>query len=207
MPSVAGTSPVAALLAVEWGPVGVWVSAAITLLAVIVTALIALGFFEYVRGPRLTLTFEQAEPWCRRGESEDGNKGLWIRVGVENRGGGAARGCVGRLLAVSTDGRPRSDVDPVQLRWAGQPRSRAFDAMDLGRGQREYLNVLHLPDDSSWQLVTFQDPDFDPGFATTLPLGGRHKIELSVFSNNASTVTRSLVAEAAPEGDPRLELA
>jgi hypothetical protein len=95
----------------------------------------------------------------------------------------------------------------VQLRWAGLPRSRAFDAMDLGRGQREYLNVLYLPAGSGWQLVTFRDPDFDPGFATTLPLDGRHQIELSVFSNNASTVTNSLTAEAPPDGaEPTLEL-
>jgi hypothetical protein len=185
-------------LAVDWGPVGVWVSAAITLLAVIVTALVALGFFEHLRGPRIHVTFEPTEPWCRHGESEDGRGGLWIRVGVENRGGGAARGCVGRLLSVSTNGKLRQDVDPVQLRWAGLPRSRAFDAMDLGRGQREYLNVLYLPVEGRWRLVTFQDPDFDPGFATDLPLEGRHTIELSVFSNNAGTVTNALSAEARP---------
>jgi hypothetical protein len=195
-----------ALLAVDWGPVAVWVSAAATLLAVIMTALVALGFFDYVRGPRVRLTFESDEPWCRRGEGEDGSSGLWIRVGVENRGGGAARGCVGRLLTVRTDGRPRQDIDPIQLRWAGVPRSRAFDAIDLGRGQREYLNVLYLANASSWRLVTFQDPDFDPGFATDLPLDGRHAIELSVFSANAGTVTRSLVAEARPAEEPRLEL-
>ena len=183
------------LLAVEWGPVGVWVSAAITLLAVIVTALIALGFFEYLRGPRVRVTFEATEPWCRRGSGEDGQSGLWVRIGVENRGGGSARGCVGRLIAVSTDGRRRPDVDPVQLRWAGLPRARAFDPMDLGRGQREYLNVLYLPDSSSWRLVTFQDPDFDPGFTTTLPLDGEHTLQISVFSANAGTATTSLTAE------------
>src|SRR5215831_10472981 len=187
----AGTAISTAVLAVEWGPVGVWVGAAITLLAVIVTALVALGYFEYVRGPRIRVTFEPTEPWCRHGESEDSSNGLWIRVGVENRGGGAARGCLGRLLTVSTDGRPRPDVDPVQLRWAGVPRSRAFDAIDLGRGQREYLNVLYLPNGADWHLVTFQDPDFDPGFATDLPLNGRHMLEISVFSNNAGTVTIS----------------
>jgi len=195
------------LLAVEWGPVGVWVSAAITLLAVIVTALIALGFFEHLRGPRVQVTFEATEPWCRRGDAEDGQSGLWVRVGVENRGGSSARGCVGRLIAVSTDGRPRSDVDPVQLRWAGLPRSHAFDPMDLGRGQREYLNVLYLADSSSWRLVTFQDPDFDPGFATTLPLEGRHRLQISVFSANAGTATTSLIAESRSGQDvPVLQL-
>ncbi|HEU5215798.1 MAG TPA: hypothetical protein VFU30_09680 [Gaiellaceae bacterium] len=195
------------ILAVDWGPVGLWVSATLTFLALAVTALVALGFFDYLRGPRIRITFEPTEPWCRQGDREDGSRGLWVRVGVENRGRGAARGCVGRLLTVSTDGRVRQDVDPVQLRWAGVPRSRAFDALDLGRGQREYLNVLYLPNGAGWHLVTFQDPDFDPGFAIDLPLDGRHAIELSVFSSNADTVTTSLSAEAQPgQGEPILQL-
>src|SRR5262245_44975789 len=205
MASFVGSRISMTLLYVDWGPVGVWVGAAITLLAVILTALVALGFFDHLRGPRIHVTFEPTEPWCRHGESEDGSKGLWIRVGVENRGGGAARGCLG-LLTVSTSGRPRPDVDRVQLRWAGVPRSRAFDAIDLGRGQREYLNVLYLPDGADWHLVTFQDPDFDPGFATDLPLDGRHTIKISVFSNNPGTLTTSLTAEARP-GRPEPVLA
>lgn len=196
------------IVAVDWGPVGVWVGAAVTFLAVVVTALVALGFFDYVRGPRMHITFESTEPWCRFGAGENGENGLWIRVGVENRGGGSARDCVGRLLAVSTDGERRSDVDPVQLRWAGVPRSRAFDAMSLGQGQREYLNVLYLPNGSAWHLVTFQDPDFDPGFATELPQDGRHRLDLSVFSGNAGTVAVTLIAELRPGTEkPRLELA
>jgi hypothetical protein len=195
------------LVAVDWGPVAVWVSAAATFLAVLTTALVALGFFDYLRRPRLQVTFEPTEPWCRKGDAEDGGRGLWIRVGVENGGRGAAGGCVGRLLTVRTDGLARLDVDPVQLRWAGVPRSRAFDPVDLGRGQREYLNVLFLPGGGDWRLVTFQDPDFDPGFATNLPLDGRHTIELSVFASNADTVTASLTAEAQPGQDvPALRL-
>jgi hypothetical protein len=194
-------------LAIEWGPVGLWVSAALTFLALAVTALVALGFFDYLRGPRIRITFAPTEPWCRKGDREDGSSGLWVRVGVENQGRTAARGCVGRLLTVSTDGHVRQDVDPVQLRWAGVPRSRAFDALDLGRGQREYLNVLYLPHAADWHLVTFQDPDFDPGFATDLPLEGRHAIQLSVFSSNADTTTGSLTAEAHPsEAEPLLQL-
>ena len=79
--------------------------------------------------------------------------------------------------------------------------------MDLGRGQREYLNVLCLPSAVDWRLVTFQDPDFDPGFATDLPLDGRHTIEISVFSDHAATVTCSLTVEARPgEPEPMLQL-
>jgi hypothetical protein len=87
------------------------------------------------------------------------------------------------------------------------PRSRAFDPIDLGRGQREYLNVLYRPTGADWRLVTFQDPDFDPGFATDLPNDARHTIQISVFSGNAGTVTTTLLAEARPgENEPTLQL-
>src|SRR5262245_14281206 len=188
-------------LAVEWGPIAVWVSALATFLAVLVAALVALGYFDGLRGPRLHVTFADSEPWCRRGDDDGGTGSLWIRLGIENHGAGPARGCIGRLISVTTDGELRSDVDPVQLRWAGLPRSRAFDPVDLRREQREYLNVLHLRDGDSWRLVTFEDPDFDPGFATDLPLTGQHVIQISVFADNANTVTSALLADAQSERD------
>jgi hypothetical protein len=122
---------------------------------------------------------------------------------------------VGRLIAVTTDGKPRKDVDPVQLRWAGVqlrwagvPRSRAFDPIDLRRGQREYLNVLLLPRDADWRLVTFEDPDFDPGFTTELLRGPRHQIQVSVFATNTPTTTSSLLAQVHTNGDDlRLQIA
>jgi hypothetical protein len=79
----------------------------------------------------------------------------------------SARGCVGRLINVTTEVEVQADVDPVQLRWAGLPRSRAFDSVDLRREQREYLNVLYLRDGDAWRLVTFEDPDFDQGSRPT----------------------------------------
>jgi hypothetical protein len=189
-------------LAVEWGFTAVWVSALATFLAVLVAALVALGYFDGLRGPRIHVTFADTEPWCRRGHDDPQEPGgLWHRLGIENRGAGPARGCVGRLISVTADGELRSDVDPVQLRWAGLPRSRAFDPVDLRREQREYLNVLYLRDDDTWRLVTFDDPDFDPGFATDLPLTGRHVIQISVFADNADTVTSALVADARSERD------
>ena len=187
-------------IAVNWGPVGTWAGVAATVLVVIVTALVALGYFDRFKRPRIRITFEQVEPWCRHGTTEQEGDVLWVRVGVENRGKAPARGCVGRLIAVTTDGELRHDVDPVQLRWAGLPRARAFDPIDLRRDQREYLNVLYGPGQSRWELVTFDDPDFDPGFATSLPIDQRQLFQISVFSDNADTVTNSLLFEPARDG-------
>jgi hypothetical protein len=44
-------------LAVEWRPIAVWVSALATFLAVLVAALVALGYFDGLRGPRIHVTF------------------------------------------------------------------------------------------------------------------------------------------------------
>jgi hypothetical protein len=51
-------------------------------------------------------------------------------------------------------------------------------------------------------------PSGDPGFATELPLSGRHTIRISVFSANADTITTVRHAEAPPGTDrPILQLA
>jgi hypothetical protein len=106
-------------VAVEWGPVGTWARAGATVLVVIVTVLVAFGYFDAFRRPRIHITFESAQPWCRYGTTEHEGKALWVRIGVENRGAAPARGCGGRLIAVTTDGELRHDVDPVQLGGQG----------------------------------------------------------------------------------------
>lgn len=189
-----------AAAAVQYGPLGIWAGSAATVLVVITTSLVALGFFDRFRAPRIRVTFENAQPWCRSGRLTDGGEALWVRLGVENTGKSTAMGCVGRLISVCAEGEPRSDIDPVQLRWAGVPRSRAFESMDLRRGQREYLNVMYLRSGADWHLVTFEDPDFDPGFTTDLPRQQRHRVEVSVLATNAKTVTVTLVAAIPPGG-------
>jgi hypothetical protein len=190
-----------ATAAIIYGPLGPWVGAGATVLIVLVTVLVSLGYFDAIRGPRIRVTFAATEPWCRYGETTGEGRALWVRIGVENVGGGSAKGCLGRLISVRTEGELRPDLDPVQLRWAGLPHSRAFDPMDLRRDQREYLNVLCLQSGARWHLVTFQDPDFDPGFPTDLSLDERHDVQISVFADNARTVTRILVVEAGSAGE------
>jgi hypothetical protein len=148
---------------VEWGPVGTWAGAIATVLVVITTALVALGYFDSFRGPRLRLTFEAIEPWCRQGKTEGGRHGPVGPGRGREPGRRPGSGCLGRLINVTTNGAHRPDVDPVQLRWAGVPRSRAFDPMDLRPDQREYLNVLCLAHGSRWRLVTFRGPRLRPG--------------------------------------------
>jgi hypothetical protein len=182
--------------AAEWGTVAAWAGGIATFLAALVALLGAAGVFSSFRASRLRITFEHAQPWCRT--EPDGE--LWVRVAVENVGRRPVRDCVGRITALATDGRTRADLDPVQLRWAGVPLSRALDPVDIRPGQREFLNVLRVRPGGSWRLVTFDDPDFDPGFPLDLAPGQEHVMTLAVFSDNVDAPMSSLAAEMTPAG-------
>jgi Glycosyl hydrolase family 3 N terminal domain len=172
----------------EWGTVAAWAGGIATFLAALVALLVAAEVFDSLRAPRLRTTFDRAEPWCRTGAHGE----LWVRVAGENAGRAPAHGCVGRIVGLSTDGHARTDLDPVQLRWAGVPRSRAFDAIDIRPGQREFLNVLVLRPGAGWRLVTFEDPDFDPGFALDLTSDQEHVLILAAVADEVDAPLRSL---------------
>jgi hypothetical protein len=91
------------VLAAEWGPVGVWAGAIATFLAALIALAGSVGRFDRYRAPRLRVTFEQTEPWCRAGEHPVEGEVLWVRVGIENVGTQPARGCVGRMVGVFAD--------------------------------------------------------------------------------------------------------
>ncbi len=195
----------AIVAAVDWGPVAAWAGAAATVLVVITTSLVALGFFDRFVAPRLTLTFDRRQPWCRHGKLPDGSGAFWVRLGVENSGRAQAEGCVGRVISAAVAGKVRDDVDPVQMRWAGIPHSRAFDPLDIRPGQREFLDVLCLEDGASWRLVTFEAPDFDAGFVTEFKPADGCEFQVSVFTANGSTATTTLVIDPLEgDGDPVL---
>jgi hypothetical protein len=180
------------ITAIDWGPVGVWAGAIATALAVIVALVSSLGLFGRYHRARLRITFEPAQPWCRFVQQPDGSMALWARVGVENVGGSTARGCIGRLIGLSTDGVVRTDVDPLQLRWAGVPRSMSFEPVDIRPGQREFLNVLFLVDGSSrWTIDTFSSEDFQPGFDTELDVDHPHVVQIALYADNADTITHN----------------
>jgi hypothetical protein len=192
--------------AIDWGPVSAWAAAVATFGAALIAILVALGVFDSFRAPRIRITFEDREPWARSG-SLGNAAAYWVRVGVENVGRRAARGCVGRLTGIATDDAPRRDVDPVQLRWAGMPRSRSFEPIDLRPGQREFLNVLVREGGERWRIVTFEDPDFDPGFATELVVSQVHVLRVAVFADNAETVVSTLQVDGRrSENRPELSL-
>jgi hypothetical protein len=182
----------------DWGTVAAWAGGIATFLAALVALTGAAGVFRWFRAPRLRITFEHTQPWCRT----EAHGELWVRVAVANVGRSLAHGCVGRITALATDGRTRADLDPVQLRWAGVPLSRAFDPMDIRPGQREFLNVLRVRPGEPWRLVTFDDSDFDPGFPLDLAPGYEHVMTLGVFSDGyADAPMSSLAAEMTPAGE------
>lgn len=117
----------AATLAVDWGPVAVWVSAFATFLAVLVAALVALGYFDRLRGPRIHVTFADTEPWCRRGAT--------VRGRAASGSASASRTVEpaqrGDASDDSSASRPTATCDPTSIPCScagpGLPRFRAFD--------------------------------------------------------------------------------
>ena len=174
------------MLTVDWGPVSSWFAAAGTIAATIVALLGGLGLFNLLRRPLLKLTFEHKEPWCRVTRLTTGQDAYWVRVQVENRGGQSARGCIGMVVAIRTDGRQRDDIDPVQLRWAGIPRDRGFD---LSR-----VRLCETVVDSRYEVVTKGKSAWDdrcmrsPGrrFLATMPYCARSSPSSALaFSHSA----------------------
>jgi hypothetical protein len=188
---------------VEWGPVAVWVGALVSSMAVIVALLGGMGFFARRHRPRPALSFEPRQPWCRTVSRQSEPEALWVRVAVENHGPSPARGCIGRLVTLDTDDTQRPDIDPVQLRWAGVPRSRSFDPIDIRPGQREYLNVAYRPTGDDWFIDTFGDADFDPGFPIHLPARQLHVLSVALYADNAETISLGLRIEETGNG-PRI---
>ena len=174
----------------DWGPVSSWVAAAVTLLAVIV-ALLGWQVRDFLRRPRLDITFQHAEPFCRKTGLTSGGQAYWVRVRVGNKGVEPARACVGRLSKVYTDGDFRCDRDPVQLRWCGVPDKRGFEPIHLPKGQYEFLNVFRIVrGERHITIETF--PGYAPGFPTALETDVEHRAEISVVADNAEPRTATL---------------
>lgn len=95
---------------VDWGPVSSWLAAVGTILAATIALFGGFRVFDLLRTPRLRLTFEQTEPWCRITQLVNG-PGLWVRVRVENVGRDPTRGCVGQVTRVTTGEAVRDDIE------------------------------------------------------------------------------------------------
>ncbi len=173
-----------------WGPVSAWVAAAATFLAAAV-ALFGFRIWDLWQKPVLDISFARREPWCRPTQLNDGTNAYWVRVKVENKGRGSARGCVGRVIGFKTNGKDRDDRDPMQLRWAGVPDAHGFEPIDLRPEQAEYLNILRRTESSpEASIETF--PDYAPGHGTTVELDRVQELLIGIFSDNAASVTVEL---------------
>jgi len=70
--------------------------------------------FRWFRAPRLRITFEHTQPWCRT----EAHGELWVRVAVANVGRSPAHGWVGRITPPR---RPQRNSRAVQILRLGHP--------------------------------------------------------------------------------------
>ena len=169
-----------------------WLGPAATFSAVLV-ALFGPQWWGWWRQPKLTLEFEPGEPCVRTTELTNGVLTEWTRVRVRNTGRTSAQRCVPMLVRVASNGAERKDIDPIQLRWAGIPRSRGFDPVNLARGDFAYFNVLRQQENEKVaRFESFDYPDLDTGFLTVLPLSDSHKLTVTVTSDTARPASYQL---------------
>jgi hypothetical protein len=156
-------------------------------------ALFGSWVWEVLLKPRLRITFEGAEPFCRKTQLSKGRDGYWVRVKVENTGVEPARACVGKLTKTDSNGQVRRDMDPMQLRWCGVPDGRGFEPIHLARKQHEFLDAFRIVDGEACLYVeTFPPSEYAPGFPTALEKDVEHSVEISVVADNADPAAYTL---------------
>ena len=171
-----------------------WMTAFGTLGAVLV-ALFGPMLWGWWRKPRLEISYEPREPYCRytwlleRGNPES----HWVRVKVTNGGRGTAKRCKGKMIAVyRADGSLREDRDSMLLHWAGMLPEQGLEPLDLAREEHQLLDVVHARSDRRDAALVVADPT-PAGFPKELEAGQPHRVRLAVYADNADPVTKDFV--------------
>ena len=66
---------------VDWGPVAAWLGATATFFVALIALLASFDVFERFQRPRLQVSFEEREPWCRAGPKGCGCASAWRTAG------------------------------------------------------------------------------------------------------------------------------
>lgn len=153
------------------------------------------------RSPRFSIEFRAAEPFCRLAKSSQftspGNAvpTYWIRLRVRNSGRSVAKRCLAKSVGVmSEDGQQKQEYDPMQLHWVSTDWGEVpFRAIDLGRDDNEYLDVLVTQDNSKdVYLAGDQFPWAryqQRAIPNSLPVG-RHIVSITVYGDNVKPETK-----------------
>jgi len=126
---------------------------------------------EWLERPRLSIEFEQKEPFCREATIQgSGTQSYWIRIKVKNEGRTVAKRCVGKLMEIRKIENGNEEIltsfDPSALRWVafkdierlaidGKKNGKKYSdkqyngwfkkigTLDINRAEYEYLNVVY----------------------------------------------------------------
>lgn len=168
----------------------IWEAAAAigTVGAVIVALLLGVAL-PWFRRPCLKIDYQPRDPYCRDAPLPQGLPAHWVRVKVTNKGRGAAKRCIGKMIAVyGVDGRPRADRDPMRLYWADASWKQPPEPLDLARDESEYLGVVYAhKDNPSAALISTHGGG--SGFRKELEAGQSHRVRLAVYADNAKPET------------------
>ena len=135
--------------------------------------------------PRLSLEFKNEKPYCRIAKIKDTDTlAYYVRIKVTNTGNTVAKRCVGKLVKVmNNDGGELSDYDPAALPWVGTDIEEApFRAIDLNKGECEYLNVVYTRNDVGNMAIIWKD--VIPRGAADYLRQGQYILHIAIYIDN-----------------------
>lgn len=186
---------VATSRSVDWNLVVQSIAAGGSIFVGIVAVLAGFGVFQIHRRPKLKLSFQEMEPWCRTTEVEPGRRAYWIRLVVENARGEPAEGLIAKAMEVRTGGALRADLDPMRLRWATAEGPEGFRPISLRNGEHEFLNLFEIVELESLAKFVTGDEERRRGVETFLRPDATHEVRVTVFADNADPVSATMRME------------
>lgn len=159
--------------------------------------------------PRLSLTFEQGDPFCRVTSTSDficvANviPTYWIRLKVINKGESMAKLCLGKCIKVMNDkGEYIKEYDPMRLHWdSTRWKDIPFATIDLSRDESAYLDTLVAQNNRIF-FAGDQHPwaQYEQRAIPNFLSSGTYILLITVYGNEIKPVTK-YVSVVIPEGD------
>lgn len=184
-----------------------WIAAIGTLAAVIV-ALFGPAAHRWITRPVLEIEYQPGDPFDRRTDgSIDGRTVgplFWTRVRIKNRGRGTAHACYVKLSTISdTQGRPKTDIDPMTLGWSSTVRDLAHKRLDLAPGDHQFADLFLSSSSEPRAIVPWVPPD--AGFLPALDADSQFCVTVSALCDEMHARMHLLV-KIASDGSRRISV-